>query len=216
MTGHDVDDSEEDSDANTNTLSLAAIVVNTDSQKRNRGAPKMQKQKRVTHHYTELVYSAKSKADLTKRRSNLGFVLKKTSNNCKLTYFKCVTHKSCSYTELVRKGEAGTGFYAHVFTKINPHHTQEFAERLQSRTNGICERWIRMVDTLISTGRAPMQIRTHLLLQANKSTDKSLAIQSLQFQSPKIRKLGENVLFQKYFYIYTKKDRLVHWPELIS
>ena len=85
VTGHDVDDSEEDSDANTNTLSLAAIVVNTDSQKRNRGAPKMQKQKRVTHHYTELVYSAKSKADLTKRRSNLGFVLKKTSNNCKLT-----------------------------------------------------------------------------------------------------------------------------------
>ena len=182
MESHDVDDSvskgNDDNDT-ANTLNPVAVIANSGTQKRNRGAPKSQKQKRVSHHYTELVYSAKSKSDLAKRRSNLEFVVKKTSNNSKLTYFKCVTHKNCTYTELVRKAEVDSGFHAHVFTKINPSHTQEFAERSLSKSNGICERWIRMVDTLISSGRAPMQIRTHLLLQANKSSDKALAIQSL-------------------------------------
>ena len=81
----------------------------------------------------------------------------------------------------MRKAEAGTGFFVHVFTKVNPHHSLEFAQTSRSRTNGISERWIRMVDTLVESGRTPMKIRTHLLLQANKFTgaNKLLAIQSL-------------------------------------
>ena len=130
VTGHDVEnyssdqdyaENETNNDTDANTLKLVTTATTaSDSSKRRRGAPKMQKQKRVSHQYTELVYSAKSKGDLAKRKLNLDFVLKKTSNNSKLTYFKCVTHKNCNYTELVRKAEAGTGFHAHVFTKINP------------------------------------------------------------------------------------------------
>ena len=191
VTGHDVDryssdenneNSAENSDTDANTLQLVSIFSDATPQKSSqklphRGAPKMKKQKRVSHLYTELVYSAKSREDLFERKKNLDFVLKKTSNNSKLTYYKCITHKNCSYSELVRKGDAGSGFHSHVFTKIDSRHSQEFAR--QSTTNGISERWIRTVDTLIESGRRPMQIRTHLLLLANKSSDKLLAVKSL-------------------------------------
>mgnify|MGYP003326507203 CR=1 FL=1 len=193
VTGHDVDgfssgqnddasseENKDDDDSHDNTLKLISTVSDSSSQKPHRGAPKMQKQKRKAHLYTELVYSAKTKGDLAKRKSNLDFVLKKTSNNSRLTYFKCTTHKNCNYTELVRKDDAGTGYYAHVFTRVNSSHSRELAE--VSKTSGISERWIRVVDTLIESGRRPMQIRTHLLLLANKSADKLLALQSLPTQ----------------------------------
>lgn len=80
----------------------------------------------------------------------------------------------------MRKDDAGTGYYAHVFTRVNSSHSRELAE--VSKTSGISERWIRVVDTLIESGRRPVQIRTHLLLLANKSADKLLALQSLPTQ----------------------------------
>ena len=202
--GHDVDASDEDngnSDGSVaNTLKVVATASDSVTQKRRRGAPKMKKQKRVSHLYTELVCSAKSRSDLLKRRSTLDFVLKKISNNSKLSYYKCVTHKNCNYTELVWKGEPGTGYHAHVFTKKNPQHALEFAQQC-NRANGISERWIRVVDTLVESGRTPMQIRTHLLLQANKLTgaDKLLAMKCL----PK----GRQVASRKRVLMLKKKGK---------
>ena len=54
-------DNEDSDDDDVNTLKSVATVSDSGSQKHRRGASKIQKQKRVMCHYTELVFSAKSK-----------------------------------------------------------------------------------------------------------------------------------------------------------
>ena len=72
VTGHDVDgfssgqnddasseENKDDDDSHDNTLKLISTVSDSSSQKPHRGAPKMQKQKRKAHLYTDALYAGK-------------------------------------------------------------------------------------------------------------------------------------------------------------
>ena len=126
-----------------------------------------------------------SKKQEQDRRRELPFILKKISNNANLHYFQCVTHKNCTYVEMVRRGESGHGDQRIIFTKEDATHTTEFAP-VSNGKYGINPRWAHIVDLLVDSGRTPAEIRTQLVLKANNAKDQDEAISAFNNQTDTI------------------------------
>ena len=81
------------------------------------GAPRGASQQRRSHLFTKLLCVLSCKKQEQDRRRELPFKLKKIINNANLHYFQYVTHKNCTYVEMVRRGESGHGDQRIIFTK---------------------------------------------------------------------------------------------------
>ena len=82
-----------------------------------KGAPRGASQQRRSHLFTKLLCVLSCKKQEQDRRRELPFKLKKIINNANLHYFQYVTHKNCTYVEMVRRGESGHGDQRIIFTK---------------------------------------------------------------------------------------------------
>lgn len=138
---------------------------------RTRGAPKGQKQQRRVDKFTNFICVVQNQKEECDRRRKLPFKMKKKSNGRNLHYFQCMTHKNCTYWELIRRNQAGCGDQRIIYTTEDPVHTKEFSV-VPDDQDGIHTRWIQNVDLLIDSGRTPAQIRAQLILRANENNVK--------------------------------------------
>ena len=134
--GNDTEKEIEGPNSNNNDQESNEEII---SKSRSKGAPKGKNQNRRSHQFTKLLCIVNSRREEQTRRRELPFKLKKRSNSANIHYFQCVTHKDCTYWEMVRRGDSGHGDQRIIFVQEDASHTNEFSS--VSKKDGINPRW---------------------------------------------------------------------------